>query len=154
MIENTSPSPVKFLRIPKRPELVLIKNDDDAKIATYKLARIVYAETGASSLIVVESLCAMIKNLCVKTGRSFEDIANDKNIFESLSKKSAKHSDLLVDSKNSKFQMCLRTVKRMMSGQLPDPVMNATRFHRTENSPDWATTVGYVAEVDGLLFYL
>ena len=137
-----------------RPEFVLIKNDDDDKIATYKLARAVYAETRASSLLAVESLCAMIKNLSIKSGRELSDIATDETVFESLSKKSARHADLLIDSKSRAFQMCLRSVRRMMSGQLPDMVRCATRFHRSENSPDWAAAVGYVAEVDGLLFYL
>jgi len=139
---------------PKRPEFSLIKNDNEDKAAIYKLARIVFAETQASSLLAVESLCAMVCNLCVSTGRNIKDIVTDESIFESLSKKSARHQDLLIDSNSSAFQMCLRTVKRMLSGQLQNQIMNATKFHRVENLPDWAVPLGYVAEVDGLLFYL
>ncbi len=47
-------------------QLTLIKNEnyDDTKITLIKLAKIIYAETRASSLMSVESLGAMIANLC------------------------------------------------------------------------------------------
>jgi len=135
-------------------QLTLIKNDDEAKIVLYKLARIIHAETRASSLPAVEALASMIGNLRCKSIRQLEDIAADELIFESLDKNSVRHTDLLIDSADPKFQMCLRAVKRMTGGQLPDSVRGATKFHRAENSPDWANTCGYVAEIDGLLFYL
>ncbi|MCL2748632.1 MAG: cell wall hydrolase [Alphaproteobacteria bacterium] len=134
-------------------QLMLIKNNDDAKIALYKLARIIYAETHASSLPAVEALASMIGNLCAKSTRQLADIVVDRSIFESLNKNSTRHADLLIDSANLKFQMCLRATKRMARGQMPDSVRSATRFHRAEISPAWATARGYVAEVDGLFFY-
>ena len=135
-------------------QLTLIKNDNDSKIVLYKLARIIYAETLASSLPAVEALASMIGNLCCKSMQQLSDIVADRSVFESLNKNSARHADLLIDSDNSKFQMCLRATKRMVNGQLPDNVHGATRFHRGEISPTWATARGYVAEIDGLFFYL
>ena len=64
-------------------QLNLIENPDDTQKVSYKLARIVYAETLAQSLYVVESLASMIYNIHQKFNKSFDDIANDKNIFES-----------------------------------------------------------------------
>ena len=137
-----------------KPELTLIQNNDDAKITTYKLARLIYAETGAVSLRAVEALASMIANLSNKTGRALSDIVMDDSIFESIRIDSPRHPDLFADSKTAPFQMCLRTVRRMISGQLNDTVMGATRFHHADTSPDWARAAGYVAETDGLMFYL
>ncbi|MCL1892231.1 MAG: cell wall hydrolase [Alphaproteobacteria bacterium] len=134
-------------------QLTLIKNNDDEKIALYKLARIIYAETRAVSLPAVEALCSMVGNLCRKSGRPLADIIADESVFESLDKKSQRHCDLLISSDDPKFQMCLRVVKRMAAHQLADTIRGAARFHRTENSPEWARNRGWVAEIDGLLFY-
>ena len=141
------------------PQLTVITNDDDAKIALYRMARIVYAETRAQSLRSVEALAAMTVNLCEKTGRTLQDVVKDESVFESLSKNSARHKDLLVDSSRADFQMCLRVVRRTLSGRRgadgrsPDLVCGATCFHREENLPEWAAAKGYIAQVDGLLFY-
>ncbi|MCL2338642.1 MAG: hypothetical protein FWC51_01655 [Proteobacteria bacterium] len=145
-----TPSPTEK----SKPELVLIENHDTAKITTYKLARAIYAETGAASLRAVESLASMIANLSNKTGRALSDIATDETIFESLRESSARHQALYVDNRTPAFQMVLRTVRRMIAGQLGDLVRGATRFHHADAMPDWATAAGYVSEADGLLFYL
>ena len=137
----------------KSPELFLIKNDDIAKITLYKIARIIFAETRASSLLAVESLASMIGNLREKSGRELSDIASDDSAFESLCKNSPRNRDLFIDSARSDFQMCLRVTRRMMMGKLKDRVMGATRFHRAENLPEWAIACGYIAEIDDLFFY-
>lgn len=134
--------------------LTLIKNPDESKIIVYKIARVVYAETNASSLAAVESLVSMISNLCVTSKRELADIIEDKNVFESLNADSNRHKDLLVDCARHDFQMCLRVVSRMLNGDLPDRCCGATKFHRSELLPDWAVSRGYIAEVDDLLFYL
>ena len=131
-----------------------IKNDDERKIVTQELARVVYAETLGSSLLAAEALCSMIANLCLKTARPLADIAADKSIFESLAEDSARHEALSEYSDRRGFQMCLRTVRRMMNGLLNDSVMGATKFHRAENLPAWAMNAGYIAEIGGMLFYL
>ena len=60
-----------------------------------------------------------------------------------------------ADIKNNRaLQMCVRVVARMMHGSLPDRCFGAIRFHHTDEMPDWATSRGYIADVDGLLFYL
>lgn len=136
-------------------QLTLIKNEnyDDTKTTLIKLAKIIYAETRASSLMSVESLGAMIANLCKNSLRSLNSIANDESVFECLNKNSSRHNDLLIAESDPKFQMCLRTTKRMVNGQLPDNVHGATRFHREDCSPEWSIARGNIAEVDGLMFY-
>lgn len=134
--------------------LRLINNPDESKKILYKIARVVYAETSATSLPVVEALTAMIKNCADKEQKDFADIVSDKNLFESLSENSLRHSLLKVEVNNRGFQMCLRTVQRMLNGNLPDKSNGATRFHRCDVLPDWAVARGYIADIDGLLFYL
>lgn len=134
--------------------LTLIKNTDDSKILLYKIARLVYAETSASSLAAVEAVASMIANICLSSQRDLDDIVTDKNIFSSLDKKSERHDLLLVDSQSRNFQMCLRVTQRMLNGALPDSCCGATRFHHVDVLPGWAISRGYVAEIDGLLFYL
>ena len=133
-----------------KPGLRLLINNDEASISIHRLARCIYAETLASSLTVVEQLCVMVKN----TGRDIDDIASDSAVFESLSNKSARHKYLRVDYENPGLQMCLRSVRRMIAGQLTDKIMGATRFHRGDVMPDWATSIGSTAEIDNILFYL
>lgn len=135
-------------------QLTLIKNMDDTKIVPYKLARIVYAETNANSLSIVEAFASMIYNIHIKYNKSFEDIANDKNMFESLNENSERFKLLNVNADDKKFQMCLRVVQTMMHGNLRDSVFGATNFHRVDVMPDWATSRGYIVEFDDMLFYL
>ena len=130
-----------------KPNLKLFVNNDDQSIAEHRLARCVYAETLASSLPAVEALCVMARN----TGRPIGEIADDEDVFESLNPDSARHEYLLVKYDNPGFQMCLRTVKKINSIQ--DKIMGVTRFHRDDMLPEWAVSMGSVAEIDGLLFY-
>lgn len=135
-------------------QITLIENPDDTKIVPYKIARIVYAETLASSLAVVEAMASMIYNIHIKYGKSFEDIAKDNNIFDSLNQESNRHEYLNISASDKKFQMCLRVVQTMMRGNLCDSVFGATKFHHDDIIPDWAMARGYIAEFDDLLFYL
>ena len=135
-------------------QLTLIKNSDDTQIVQYKIARIIFAETDATSLQIVESMASMINNIHIKFDKSFDVIANDSNLFESLNPKSSRHDLLNVPADNHKFQMCLRVVKTMMHGNLSDTVFGATRFHRTDVMPDWAISRGYISECENILFYL
>ena len=135
-------------------QLVLIKNPDDTQIVAYKLARIVFAETGATSLQIVEAFASMIYNIHIKHNRSFENIANDENVFDVLKSESKRHQYLNVDANNRKFQMCLRTIKTMMHGNLRDSVFGATKFHHADVIPKWAIARGYIFECEDILFYL
>jgi len=135
-------------------QLTLIKNPDDTLCVSYQLARIVFAETRGASLQITEAMASMIYNIHVKYNKSFQDIAKDKNIFDVLDKKSERHQYLHVDAGDRKFQMCLRTVKKMMHGNLPDSVFGATRFHHSNVIPDWAIARGYISECEDILFYL
>lgn len=135
-------------------QLTLIKNPDESKIVLYKITRIIYAETQNLSLRAIESLASMILNLCSQLKCNFADFIDNKNIFESLNKSSVRHKNLFVDADDKKFQICLRTALRMMNGQLPDCCSGAVRFHNIDSMPDWAVSLGYIAEVDDLLFYL
>ncbi len=135
-------------------QLYLINNPDDTQSVSYKLARIIYAETLASSLSSVEAMASMIYNIHTKYNRSFEDIAMDKNIFDVLNENSSRHEYMKVMADDKKFQMCLRVVKTMMHGNLRDYVFGATSFHHTDVIPDWAMSRGYIAEIGDILFYL
>jgi hypothetical protein len=143
-----------FLLERNKMHLTLIKNPDESKIIHYKLARIIYAETNASSLPAVEALASMIRNYCVASKRALGDIATDRFIFESLDENSVRHPHLLVDISIPEFQMCLRVVSRMLRGELRDSCFHAIRFHRDDVLPSWAVNVGSICEIDGLSFYL
>lgn len=135
-------------------QLTLIKNCDDTQIVSYKLARIIFAETGAVSLPIVEAMASMINNIHIKFDKSFESISKDSDLFECLNPESLRHQNLNIDAKDRKFQMCLRTVKTMMRGNLRDTVFCATKFHHANIIPDWAMARGYISECEDILFYL
>ena len=119
----------------------------------YRVARVIYAETLAASLRVVEALASMIQNVAKKNNLDIADIISDENIFESLNKKSPRHEYIYTDLTRNDFQMCLRVAIRMLHGKLPDMCNHATRFHRADVMPGWAFARGYVADIDGILFY-
>ncbi len=135
-------------------QFTLIQNPDETQSVVYKLARIVFAETMATSLPITEAFASMIYNLHVKRGKSFDDIANDSELFDSLNSKSLRHEYLNVNADDKKFQMCLRVVQKMINGNLPDSVFGATTFHHTDVMPKWAVARGYIAEYGDMLFYL
>ena len=47
-------------------QLTLIENNDDTKCVSYKIARVVFAETMATSLQLVEAMSSMIYNIHIK----------------------------------------------------------------------------------------
>ncbi len=135
-------------------QLELIKNPDASQGAAYKIARVVYAETGATSLSVTEAFTSMIANISRATGIAPDVIINDATLFPSLCPDNARHKLLGVAPDSRAFQMCLRVARRMLRGNLGDSCFGATRFHRTDEMPQWAMSRGYIADVDGILFYL
>lgn len=135
-------------------QLVLIKNPDDTQITVYKLARIIFAETGATSLQIVEAMASLIYNIHIKHNKSFKDIANDKDIFDVLDEQSPRYQYLDIDADNRKLQMCVRIIKTMMRGNLQDSVFGATNFHHMDVIPQWAIARGYIMECEDILFYL
>ena len=134
--------------------LRLIKNPDESRKLSYQVARVVYAETSASSLAAVEALVSMIDNASRATGKSIAQIIYDTDMFESLNTTSVRYEMLSVPPTCRAFQMCLRVVTRMLGGGLPDMCRGATLFHRSESMPDWARARGYILDIDELLFYL
>ncbi len=134
--------------------LSVITNPHPDKLAQYKIARAIYAQTGATSLRVVEAMASMIENMSRITGRLPIDIVSDGRVFECQNANSPRNHMLRVDACNDAFQMCLRVVGKMLRGNLRDTCRGATRFHRTDDMPDWATNRGYIAEIDDILFYL
>lgn len=135
-------------------QLALIKHQNDFASDVYKIARVIYAETYAQSLRVVEALASMISNGARKTNKTELDFVMDSGLFESLNKNSERHDLLKVNSDARTFQMCLRVVDKMLKQNLADCCFGATKFHRTELNPDWSLARGYILELDGLLFYL
>ena len=136
-------------------QLEIIQNPDESQIATYRAARVIFAETYPTTLASVEAMASMIKNIMNKTGQSIIDIVSNKNLFDSLNENSPRHQYINMDIKDNRaLQMCVRVVERMIRGGLGDTCFGATRFHHVDVMPDWATSRGYIADVDGLLFYL
>ncbi len=135
-------------------QLTLIKHQNDFSRDVYKIARVIYAETCAQSLRVVEALASMIANGAKSENQSELDFVMKSGLFESLNKNSTHHDLLKVNSDARTFQMCLRVTDKMLKHNLEDCCFGATKFHRTELNPDWSTARGYILELDGLLFYL
>lgn len=119
----------------------------------YDVARVVYAETLATSLRVVEALTSMISNATKNNYHDISKMLRNKNIFESINVESQRHKYLYVDTSRRDFQMCLRVAIRMLHGNLSDECNHATMFHRANLMPQWAIARGYVADIDGILFY-
>lgn len=136
-------------------QLEIIKNPNESQIAIYKAARVIYAETYPEiTLPAVEALASMIKNIMNRTDQCLTEVMSDANLFNSLNENSDRHKYISVDARDNRaLQMCVRVVERMMHGNLPDTCFGATRFHHAVQMPDWATSRGYIADVDGLLFY-
>lgn len=132
----------------------LVENPNDIHAVIYKVARVVYAQTHASSLRLVEAMTSMIANAALKSKRTVADIVSDESIFDALCLSSSRHAYMSVDVNNAGFKMCLRTALRMVNGILPDTCNGATRFHNADVLPDWAISIGYIAEIDDVLFYL
>lgn len=133
--------------------LSIIRNTDTSAGLAYKIARIVYAETGAQSLTGVEALTSMIKNLAEASGVCISNLISDKDIFTALSENSPRHARMHSVPTQRGFQMCLRIAKSMLRGGLPDCCHGATRFHHSDTMPEWARARGYIADIDGMLFY-
>lgn len=131
----------------------LIQNPNESQIDIYKTARVIYAETYMPTLPAVEALASMIRNIMNKSNCGVTDVINDTNVFSVQNPESGRHKYLSVDANDRAFQMCVRVVRRMMHDSLPDKCFGATRFHRVDEMPDWAVARGYIADVDGLLFY-
>lgn len=132
----------------------LIQNTDTSAYIAYQIARTVYAETGACTLRAVEALCSMIANIATHNGRDYMDIVTDSQLFDSRRDSSPRKELLSVSANDRGLQMCLRVVRRMMRGGLADTCHGATRFHHADVLPAWAVARGYIADIDGLLFYL
>jgi hypothetical protein len=135
-------------------QLTLIKNTDLVSTDAYKIARTIYAQTGASSLTLVEAMTSMIQNISKRTGVSVIDIVRNKKLFPVLNSDSPFNYRMNVSSSDKGFQMCVRVASRMLSGGLGDCCFGATCFHNSDEMPLWATSRGYIADIDGVLFYL
>ena len=133
--------------------MTLIKNTDTSASLAYKIGRIVYAQTGAISLNLVEAMTSMIHNISKSSGLGYLEIIENRDLFDVLSDYSSNHNRLMVPANDRGFQMCVRVARRMLSGGLGDKCFGAVRFHSADVIPDWATARGYIADIDGFLFY-
>ena len=134
-------------------QMEIIEAHDETTTLAYAVARIVYAETLAKSLRVVEALTSMIFNAANHDIKNIKRIISNSQMFESLKNESTRHEFLSVDALRRDFQMCLRVAKTMLHGNLPDTCCHATMFHRAEFLPSWAVARGYICDIDGILFY-
>ncbi len=135
-------------------ELNIISNPDVTQCPAYKIARVIYAETYMPTLPAVEAMASMISNIAKQSNRDVVDVVDDVDIFGAVDSKSPRHKYMNVSVSNRAFQMCVRVAKRMLRGVLPDKCSGATRFHRADELPAWAMARGYIADIDGLLFYI
>ncbi|MBP5485382.1 MAG: hypothetical protein J6Y07_01605 [Alphaproteobacteria bacterium] len=134
-------------------QMEIIEANDEIMTLSYAVARVVYAETLAKSLQVVEALTSMIFNAALHDIKNVRLVISDSQMFESLRTESTRHEFLSVDASRRDFQMCLRIAKTMLHGNLPDTCHHAVKFHRTEFLPSWAVARGYIYDLDGILFY-
>lgn len=134
-------------------QVTLIKNPDISAGLPYKVARIVYAHTGGISLPLVEAFTSMIKNLSTVTGQEIQKLITNSKYFSVLDSADKNHYRIKVSANDTKFQMCVRTAQRMISGMLGDCCFGATKFHSADIIPEWARSRGYIADIDGILFY-
>ncbi len=130
-------------------QMTLITNTDTSARLAYKVARVVYVHTKGASLPLVEAFTSMIKNLSNATGLEISTLIQDASYFPALGSSSVGD----VSGDNRAFQMCVRTAQRMLSGGLGDCCFGATRFHNADVIPEWARARGYIADIDGILFY-
>lgn len=133
--------------------LSVICNPDEKSKDKYEIARTIYAETGAVSLRAVEAFASMIANAARVRNIRAIDIVRDKDRFQSRQSSSPRHSRWDVPANSTAFQMCLRVTCKMLKGTLADSCCGATRFHHEDEMPSWAMSLGYVADIDGILFY-
>lgn len=133
--------------------LTVISNSDEKNRDKYEIARTIYAETGAISLRVVEAFAAMIANAASKRGTNPINIVRDADMFGARCVSSPRNVRWRVEATSPAFHMCLRITTKMLNGTLGDVCSGATRFHHDDEMPDWAIALGYVADVDGILFY-
>ena len=130
-----------------RMELELITNCANMTRDAYKIARTVYAETSGKSLPLVEAFTSMISNIARVRGIAPASVVDDADLF-------THNANTEIDTTGRAVQMCLRTAQRMLRGNLSDITHGAVRFHTVNQMPDWATARGYIADIDGMLFYL
>ncbi len=130
------------------------KHQNNSAQNTYQIARVVFAETCAKSLRVVEALASMIANGARRSNQSELKFVMESGLFESLNDTSSRHDLLNVAPDARAFQMCVRVVDKMLKHNLDDACCGATKFHRDEFNPDWSRARGYILEMDGLFFYL
>lgn len=134
--------------------LSVITNPDDGNKDKYEIARAIYAETGAVSLRLVEAFASMILNASRLKNCTPIDIVRNPDVIKSRDVASVNHPRWNVPAASPAFQMCLRVTQKMLNGTLGDLCFGATRFHHDDNIPAWAMSLGYVADIDGILFYL
>lgn len=152
---NTHPRVFFIAAKGNQMQMTIVNNPDTSgRLAlAHKIARVVYAQTNAVSLPLVQAFTSMIQNLSNKTGQQIGTIIADSEMFPALQETDINHSRLYEPAESRGFQMCLRTALRMMSGLLPDCCYGATKYHYSDTIPDWATSRGYIADIDGILFY-
>lgn len=130
-------------------QLGLVENTDAKQRVIHNVARVIYEQTGASSLRAAEAMASMISNAANVRGVDVSDVVNDADMFGI-----PRYQINNTDYTSRAFQMCVRVARRMMCGALGDVCCGATRFHHSDVMPQWAMCRGYIADIDGMLFYL
>lgn len=97
---------------------------------------------GEHSVRVVEALAAVLAN------RRHQGLPLDGEV-RGLAEASAR----FAPQADERLRLCRRIARRALGASLADPTGGAIRFHRVDDSPDWARRLMPVAVVGPFLFY-
>jgi N-acetylmuramoyl-L-alanine amidase len=97
---------------------------------------------GEHSVRVVEALAAVLAN------RRLQGLPLDGEV-RGLAEAGAR----FAPQADERLRLCRRIARRALGASLADPTGGAIRFHRVDDSPDWARRLMPVAVVGPFLFY-
>jgi N-acetylmuramoyl-L-alanine amidase len=97
---------------------------------------------GEHSVRVVEALAAVLAN------RRHQGLPLDGEV-RGLAEARAR----FAPQADERLRLCRRIARRALGASLADPTGGAIRFHRVDDSPDWARRLMPVAVVGPFLFY-
>jgi N-acetylmuramoyl-L-alanine amidase len=98
---------------------------------------------GEHSVRVVEALAAVLAN------RRHQGLPLEDHQARGLAEAGAR----FAPEADARLRLCRRIARRALGASLADPTGGAIRFHRVDDSPDWARRLMPVAVVGPFLFY-
>ena len=121
------------------------------------MAKTVYGEARGEGLPGMEAVAAVIINRAKNPGwwgRTISEICLKPMQFSCWNPNDPNREKLNGDlSADPIFQVCLRIVRRALSGVLPDPTKGSTHYHALNLNPKWATALVPNVQIGHHLFY-